>query len=138
MVAGASSTLISNTDAMKAILNVLGDLCCDGGWTTGTANNFEGYTQYWCKPASQWQRNTVVFLFNDGGQSSPLPVSNFFHPGHEKHQAVLRLQILSSANPKNPSVLGKHFFANQWVEFDTTRKLRVGFGVATSSKDVWG
>ena len=129
--------MISNSDAMKAILNVLGDLCCHGGWTTGASSSFLGYSQHYCKPAAKWQDNTVVFLFNDGGSSSRLPASNLFVLGHEKGESVLRLQILSSSNPKNPSVLGKQFFANQWVEFDTTRKLRVGFGIATSAKDSW-
>ena len=125
---------------MKAVLDVLGDLCCDGGWTSGINTNSFGHTQHFCKPANKWRDNTVVFLFNDGAQSSILPASNFFSIRHKNGEELLELHIVSSnnENKKTPSVLGKQFFANQWIEVDMTRKLRVGFGAAVSAKDKWG
>ena len=124
---------MSSARTVKAFLTVLGAVC-DGEWNV---RKVEGYIQHSCQAAVKWEDQNVVFLFNDGGQSAALPVTNFFSVSGSGYNQVLHLLILSTATPEQTCVLGKQFFANQWVEFDISSKLRVGFSVATSAKDVW-
>ena len=83
---------------MKAFLNVLGELVCHGAWSTRTAPNFGDYTQHSCPPTPKWEAHTVAFLFNDGGESAALPVTNFFSVSDSDHQ-TLALALTLNPNP---------------------------------------
>ena len=146
-LSGSSVTLISNPQAMLTLLKVLGDLACHGGWDAHPSTdsrphhgrwNSGSHIQHSCEAAPKWEDHTVTFLFKDGGRSAALPVNNFFSVSESGSSQVLHLLVLSSSKAHQPSVLGKQFFANQWVEFDESGKLRVGFRAATSAKDKWG
>ena len=98
------------------------------------------YKQYRCnRPSSNWFNHELSFVFGSA-RTPPLPMSNFVT--HDPKTGLLYADVLfdstaDSRRDNSMSVLGIHFFIDNWVEFNVDAK-HVRFTDPTSKESRWG